>query len=215
MPFVSSFRRAVWVSIPLLAPALWAGPAGAQVTDVVVGVTPSCPYGIGACWAGAYEALGRLDGVKSVAQHPDSYNCTARLEMKAGGLPDVDRWADQFKSFVGQVYTFRGVELTAEGSVEAAGDGLTLKVPGVDQPIPLTALKNKLQWNFRKSSARKPEPDEQDAYAQLLDARKKAKPGDLKVQVTGPLKKTGQGVVLEVREYFPMAPPAGDPYGRP
>ena len=117
----------------------------AQVTDVVVGVTLSCPYGIGACWAGVYEALSRLDGVKSVAEHPDSYNCTARLELKAGGLPDIDRWADQFKSFVGQAYGFRGVEVTAEGSVEAAGDGFTLRVPGLDQAIPLAALEHKLQ----------------------------------------------------------------------
>ena len=209
MPSASPFRPAAIYSIALLAPLLSSAPARAQVTEVVVGVTPSCPYGIGACWAGAYEALGRLDGVKSVAKHPDSYNCTAQLELKAGGLPDVGRWAGQFKSFVGQVYTFRGVEVTVEGSLEAAGDEITLRVPGLDSPIPVGTLEHKLQWNFRKSSARKPEPDEHAAYGQLVAARKAAKPGDLKVRVTGPIRKTQQGMMIEVREFYLSGQPAG------
>ncbi len=32
--------------------ALWAERAGAQVSEVVVGITPTCPYGLVACWAG-------------------------------------------------------------------------------------------------------------------------------------------------------------------
>jgi glycosidase len=40
--------------------------AEAKGTRVVVGLTSKCPYGIGACWGGAYEALQQLDGVKWV-----------------------------------------------------------------------------------------------------------------------------------------------------
>ncbi len=28
---------------------------------ITVGITGTCPYGIGACWGGAYEALGALE----------------------------------------------------------------------------------------------------------------------------------------------------------
>src|SRR5258705_9856684 len=47
--------------------------ASAQVTEVVVGITPTCPYGISACSAVANEALGQLEDVESVAKIPDSY----------------------------------------------------------------------------------------------------------------------------------------------
>jgi hypothetical protein len=214
MPAEFSPRRAAVFSLALLVSAFGAGPVLAQVTEVDVGVTPTCPYGIGACWGGAYEALGRLDGVKSVAATPDAYNCTARVVLKqAGALPDVDRWAGQFKSMVGNVYAFRGVEITAEGTVEVDGDTLALRVPGLAQPLPLAPLRDKLQWNFKKSSARQPEPDERDAHAQLAARKKAARVGPLRAQVTGPLKKSGSGYALEVREFFPMDTGV-DPYGR-
>jgi hypothetical protein len=213
MPMNMSLRHAVLFSLSLLAPALWAGPAGAQITEVVVGVTPICPYGIAACWGGAYQALGRLDGVEIVEKTPDAYNCTAHVFLKGRGLPDIDRWAEQFKSIVGQSYVFRGVEVTVTGLMEGREDGLVLRVPELKQPVTLAPLQHKIQWNFGKASARQPEPDEQAAYAQLADKSKAAMPGPLKVQVTGPLRKTDTGVVLEVREFFLLIRGA-DPHGR-
>lgn len=41
-------------------------------TKVVVGLAGTCPYGIAACWGGANEALGRLEGVQSVDPIPDT-----------------------------------------------------------------------------------------------------------------------------------------------
>ena len=35
-------------------------------TRAAVGLTSRCPYGLGACWGGAYEALQKLDGVQAV-----------------------------------------------------------------------------------------------------------------------------------------------------
>jgi galactose oxidase len=35
-------------------------------TRVTIGATPKCPYGLGACWAGAYEALKGLNRVAAV-----------------------------------------------------------------------------------------------------------------------------------------------------
>ena len=207
-------KRAICNTLAVLAFALGAGKAEAQIMELTVGVTPSCPYGIGACWSGAYEALGMLDGVKSVSESPDSYNCTARLYLKDGALPDVIQWAEQFKSRVGRIYEFRGVEVTVEGTLFIQDDSVLVRVPGTPDPILLKPLQSKLQWNFRKAKARQPEPDEKEAYRQLVQKKNATSGGAFTVQVTGPLEKVGVGFSLQVREFFPMAPP-GDLYGRP
>jgi galactose oxidase len=199
-------RQSILPASSVAALVLWAVPAGAQVTDVVVGVTPTCPYGISACWGGAYEGLGHLDGVASVARTPDEYNCTAHVHLKDDGLPDPDKWAEQFRSMMGRVYVFRGVEATIEGSVEEWDGALVLRAPGLKQQVTLAPLRNKLQWNFKKAAPRQPEPDERDAYDQLAGRKKEAKPGALRVQVTGPLKKTDKGLILEVREFYLLTP---------
>jgi galactose oxidase len=200
------FRSAVVCWLPVLTLALGASSSRAQVSEVVVGITPSCPYGIGACWAGAYEALGRLDGVKSVARTPNAYNCTAIVHLKSASLPDVEHWTEQFKSMVGQLYEFRGVEATVEGLVEQNDGGLVVRLPGLEQPVALLPLEHKLQWNFKRGAARQPEPVEQASFDELRARRRAATSGELRVQVTGPLRKTEKGTVLEVRECFPLEP---------
>ena len=182
----------------LAALALWPAAAGAQVREVVVGVTPNCPYGIKACWAGAYEALGRLEGVRAVATSPDAYNCTATVRLEGKGLPDPVKWADQFKAAVDKAHVFRGVEVTVEGSLEKTDDGFVVRVPGIATPLRLAPLEHKLQWNFKKGAARQPEPDERDA---LAAANKYAKGEPVKVSVTGPLLKKEDRYTLEVREF--------------
>jgi galactose oxidase len=213
MPLNCSPRRAALLALLLVTAAFWTAQAGAQVKEITVGVTPSCPYGINACWAGAYESLTRLDGVKSASETPDAYNCTAGIVLKSGGLPDVAGWAQQFKKFAGQTYVLRGVEVTVEGTLEGQGDSLAVRVPGVDQPITLAPLRHKLQWNFKKAAARQPEPDELDAFSQLAVKQKDAKNATYKLHVTGPLRKADSGYVLEVREFIPLNP-GTDPYGR-
>jgi galactose oxidase len=194
-----------WVLLPL-AFALWASPAAAQITQVVVGVTPTCPYGISACWPGAREGLSRMQGVESVAEMPDIYNCTGSLRLKHDGLPDLDKWREQFAEVVGEVFVLRGVEVTVKGTVEGKGNKLTLRVPGVKESIPLVPLRNKLQWNFRKGSARQPEADERIAWKKLTHEKRTAKADTLQVEVTGPLRKSEKGLVLEVREFYPEKP---------
>ncbi|QEL13654.1 hypothetical protein [Limnoglobus roseus] len=183
-------------------------PARGQVHDVVVGVTIACPYENaieGSCWSGAYWALTKLDGVKSVDKAANGYNCTAQVYPKDAGLPDPQKWAAQFKATVDQTYTFRGVEVTASGTVASTDAGLVLTIPGVKDPVPLGPLKNKLQWNAKKKAARQPEPDERDAYDQLAAQLKADKGGEHKVKLTGPLLTSEKGYTLEVREFFPVA----------
>jgi hypothetical protein len=180
-----------------------AQPGRAQVTDVVVGVTPNCPYGFPGCWAGAKEALENLDGMLIVASTPDIYNCTARVHLKHDGLPDLVKWPKQFNTMVGQAHHFRGVEVTLMAVVVAKDGKLILKTPGLKQELTLAPLQNKLQWNFKKNAARQPEPDERKAYKKLAAKKNKARAeDDFKVEITGPLRQTDQGLVLEVREFF-------------
>jgi galactose oxidase len=202
-------RRAMPV-FALFAVALCPGLASAQVREVVVGVTPTCPYGLTACWAGAYEALGRMDGVESVDKAPNAYNCSAAVRFKGEGLPDPERWASQFKAVVDQAYGFRGVEVTVAGQVEKSGESLVIRVPGVEKPIALKALEHKIQLNPKKGEARQPEPEEHDAYDHLAKQLKAAEGGVLKVQLTGPLTKSTKGYSVEVREFFQPAKPAKD-----
>jgi len=191
-----------------MAIALGAKPADAQVNEVVVGVTISCPYENaieGSCWSGAYSALTQLDGVKSVDTSANGYNCTARVYLKSGGLPDPNKWAEQFKKLVDQTYVFRGVEVTVQGTVEGDDGSLIVRVPGVEQPIQLGPLEHKLQWNSRKKAARQPERDERDAYQQLTAKKNETKAKELSVKVTGPFRNTDKGLLLEVREFFAKA----------
>lgn len=204
MLFYDMIRRSHFLWISLLALLVWTKSADAQITEVWIGVTPTCPYGISACWAGAYGALGCLDGVDSVAKNPDAYNCTAHVHMEHGGLPDVDKWSMQFKSAVDEIYVFRGVEITIEGWVNETENSFFLKARQLETPLTLAPLKNKLQWNYKKEAARQPEPDERDAYRQLVSKRMSTTVTDFRVQVTGPLIATENGMVLEVREFFPQ-----------
>jgi hypothetical protein len=179
--------------------------AAAEVKEVIVGVTMTCPYENaieGNCFSGAHLALLQIEGVKSVDQRADSYNCTARVQLEKNALPDPDEWKKQFTDRVGQACLFRGIEVTVVGAVEASDGGLALRVGGIERPIKLQPLQHKLQWNARKGAARQPEPDERDAYDQLF--AKKDAPGNQlsSVRVTGPLLKTETGLTVEVREFF-------------
>src|SRR6185295_18779271 len=162
--------------------------ASAQVREVVVGVTPTCPYGLTGCWGGASEGLSRLTGVESVGKSPDAYNSTAHVYLKdRDALPDVEKWRQDFKSVANDAYGFRGVEVTIEARVISQDETLSLRLPNQKSELRLAPLKHKLQWNFKKGRARQPEPDETTAYDSLQAAARKAPKGELPVLITGSL----------------------------
>ena len=175
--------------------------------EITVGITPTCPYGMTACWQSAAQAVAKLERVQKVASVPDAYNCTAQVWLKAGaGLPDLKKWQEHFRAMVGESYVFRGVEATLAGKLEQKKGALILQSEALAQPIRLVSLKNKMQWNFAKQRARGPEEDEQTACEQLEVAIKAAKDKPLEVRVTGPIQDSDGGTVLEVREFFTLTP---------
>ena len=65
---------------PSHPPATWSG------RRVTVGLTAQCPYGLGACWGGAYEALGSLSGVRPT-RRPRCTCTTTACPTWTGGPP--------------------------------------------------------------------------------------------------------------------------------
>ena len=170
---------------------------------VVVGVTPTCPYGISACWGGAYEALKHLHGVRLVRPVPNAEDSTAYVYLKHEGLPDLETWPTQFAEIANGTHIFRGVEVTCQDVVQTRG-GSTLVMQGNDirPPVLLQPIQpaDKIQWDATKKSQKPLDPLEEDAFLKLQEKVKNAG-GALMAAVTGPLKKVGDLFVLEVRTF--------------
>jgi galactose oxidase len=170
---------------------------------VVVGVTPTCPYGISACWGGAYEALSRLHGVRLVRPVPNADDSTAYVYLEHEGLPDLDRWPVEFAKVANGTHFFRGVEVTLEGLLEIHRlDALIMRGSDKRPPLVLVPIEpaDKIQWDATKASIRPLEPSEQEAHQKLLD-RVRTAGGSVSAAVTGPLHKSGNEYVLEVRQF--------------
>jgi hypothetical protein len=169
-------------------------------TAVVVGITGTCPYGIGACWGGAYEALRRLQDVDLVSPIPNTDDSTAEVFLRDERLPALDRWHEQFRKIVNGTYEMRGVEVTLQGVIEEREGKLFLagnrERPSV-QLAPLLAT-DKIQWNHTIRDRKPLEGDEALAYEELA-ATSRGLPDGQQVTVTGPLKQTGAEHQLHVR----------------
>lgn len=174
----------------------------ARGTAVVVGITGTCPYGIGACWGGAYEALQQLEGVQLVGPIPNAGDSTATVFLRDEGLPALDKWGEQFRSFANGTYELRGVEVTLEGAVEERDGRLFLRGSGQRPPVrlaPLTAAAI-IQWNQPARAVKPLDDDEALAYERLVAASKDPTDGR-QVRVTGPLEQTDGRYRLRVRVF--------------
>ena len=173
--------------------------------EVVVGITPNCPYGMKSCWPNAKAALERIGLVKRI-DDVDYYNCTAGLLMKEPGLPDVEKLRKEFTALMGGNYVVRGIEITLKGTLEMKEGVLHLTSETPALSLPLAKLEHKLQWNYHKQRARGPEDEERVAYEELLEKVRLSGATKIKAAVTGPLHTSAPGTapVLEVREYMEL-----------
>jgi galactose oxidase len=172
----------------------------AKGTAVVVGITGTCPYGIGACWGGAYEALCRLPGVDLVSPVPNTDDSTAEVFLEDERLPALDRWDEQFRRIVNGTYEMRGIEVTLQGVIDAREGQLFLAGSGRRPSVQLAPLPatDKIQWNHTAQTLKPLEEGEALAYAKLAAASRDLPDGQ-QVTVTGPLKQTDAGYQLHVR----------------
>ena len=104
---------------------------------VIIGITGTCPYGIGACWGGAYEALCHLQDVDLVSPVPNAGNSTAEVFLKDDCLPALARWGEQFRSIVNGTYEIRGVEVTLHGVIYEQNGVLFLLTGGAARVSPV------------------------------------------------------------------------------
>jgi hypothetical protein len=172
-------------------------------TRVVVGLTSRCPYGLGACWGGAYEALHKLDGARSVRPLANAEDSTAEVYLHGDILPDIDRWAEQIASVANGSYDFRGVEVCVRAGVQLQDDRLVLAGALFDGPVRLAPLENvdKVQFDRTLGTAKPATSEEIGAHDRLLVRFRDLETGDVSFQVTGPLKKIGDQWILHVREF--------------
>jgi hypothetical protein len=159
---------------------------------VVVGITPSCPYGIGACWGGAFAALRQLSDVDIVRPLPDTADSIAFVYLRQDTLPDLDAWRDQFAKVANGTYVMRGLEMTISGTVTEHLARLALGGTPTRPELVLAPLQaaDKVQWDFATRTSKPMSDDEVSAFARL-SAALAANPAGATVQVTGPLKKSG------------------------
>lgn len=186
------------IRLPMLAEEIRKNATG---THVVVGVTPTCPYGLAACWAGAYHALKNLDGVAAVEPIPNAEDSTADVYLKSRGLPDLARWPHQFTQIASGSQKFRGIEVTLDSDVVLGSGQLVLPATADHSAIPLSRLDPTaiVQLDLATRHPRAATPAELDAYGQLRQ-RVAAAGGTLKnVKVTGPLYQLGNQYGMFVR----------------
>jgi galactose oxidase len=187
--------------------------SAATGTRAAIGLTSRCPYGPGACWGGAYEALQKLDGVRAVRPIANAEDSTADVYLYGDTLPNVDRWAEQIARVAGGSYDFRGVEISVKGSVQAQNGGLELTGPLIDKPVTLAALEqvNKVQFDRPTGAAKPANAEELAAYQRLFARYRAAGAGDFPARVTGPLRRKDAGWILHVRcfEAQSQSSPAG------
>lgn len=207
---VRPFEALLGSAIPL-EPAVSEAAARPQVLDyyrqvlstatgiaVDVGITGTCPYGIGACWGGAYEALAQLEDVGVVAPIPDAANSTARVYLADGQLPPLARWREQFQTIVNGTYVLRGFEVRLRGVVERRDGQLYLKGSQHGPPVRLAPLEahQRIQWNHATRALRPLEESERLAYARLASAQAL---DTQEITLIGPLTQSDQGYELHVR----------------
>jgi galactose oxidase len=175
----------------------------ASGTRAVLGLTSKCPYGLGACWGGAYEALRSLEGVRSVRPVANAEDSTADVYLHGDILPDIDRWAEQIARVANGSYDLRGVEVSVKGNVQAQNGGLQLTGPLLDGPVILAPLEGveKIQFDRPSGTAKPATPDELGAYERLIARYREADAVDLPVHVTGPLRRRDAEWTLHVRRF--------------
>ena len=200
MSRVATLPAEAQLSTAALDQAITSAPTG---THVVVGLTSRCPYGLGACWGGAYHALQKLDGVQSVRPVANAEDSTAELYLRGDTLPDIGRWEEQLIQFASGSYDFRGVEVSINASVRAQDGGLRLIGPSIDKPVTLAPLEQteKVQFHRPTGTAKPATGDELAAYQSLVVKCRDVGTRDVPVRITGPLKMQDAGWVLHVRSF--------------
>ena len=174
---------------------------------VVVGITPLCPYGLGACWGSAYKGLQEVKDIKIVRPMPHHDDSVAFVYLQQDILPDIDVWRREFEGVVNKSYDMRGIEMTVSGTVTKTKAGinehLTLAGTSTRPELILAPFQasSQLKWDMQISAAKPITNAEAGAYQELVTTVSDHTAG-VEVQVTGTLQKhDADKFSLDVREF--------------
>ncbi|KAF2721404.1 copper radical oxidase [Polychaeton citri CBS 116435] len=177
---------------------------------VVVGLTPICPYGLGPCWGGAFDALQKINDVDIVRPIPDQAYSIAFVYLQQDILPDIDVWRKEFQNTANGAYIMRGIEMTVSGLVtkrnSGAGEQLTLAATSTRPELALAPFQASsiIEWDMKAQAPRSMSDAEASAYAQLSAALENHAVG-VTIQATGRLQKHGANKFsLDVRNFEVM-----------
>ena len=176
--------------------------AKAQRPPVIVGLSSTCPYGLAACWGGAYVALRRLPGVAVVRPMADAKDSVAILYLDHDGLPDVANWPKEFEKLANASYAWRGVEVTVEGDLMSRAGNFVFAATVARPQVKLAPLEpaDKVQLNLENGAPRALPEEERTAF-ENLSKRTGSSASAVRATVTGPLKQVDGAFVLEVRKF--------------
>lgn len=168
-------------------------------TRVAVGLTPSCPYGLGTCWPGAFDALKHLEDVGWVRPVADSAKWTGEVYLrKHNGIPNLKLWRAQFKHLTNGSYTLRGVEVTLSGTIQINKGTARLSLANGERKVLLAPLtkSNKIQWNPPSSREESVSEAEKNSLTELLNVA-----SNKLLDITGPLGGSEEEPVIYVRNF--------------
>ena len=171
---------------------------------VVVGMTPICPYGLGPCWAGAYEGLHEVNDIDVVRPVPHHDDCLAFVYLKDDIIPDIDVWRNDFKKVAHATYDMRGIEMTLSGAVtKTQDDQIKLAGTSTRPDVVLAPFQphSQLKWDMKAEGPRPITDEEAGAYKRLTTTLADHTAG-VTMQVTGTLQKhDANEFSLDVREF--------------
>jgi len=161
---------------------------------VVIGITPICPYGLSACWAGAYDGLNRMRDIDVVSPMANQDHSLAFVYLGHDGLPDIDAWRKEFAQTVNSSYKVRGIEMTLSGAVSVRKDDgkeqVVLAGTGTRPQVLLAPFRegSQIKWDIATGAPKPVDEAEAGAYGRLLKALV-GRPKEVPVKVTGTLQR--------------------------
>jgi hypothetical protein len=171
-------------------------------SPVVLGLTSICPYGLAACWGGAFDALQRMSNVEAVRPFPSASDSVAFVYLKQDILPDIDVWRNELAQIVSRQYELRGIEMTLHGIVKLDEQGqLILTGTSIRPGVVLAEFRqeSEIQYDIQAKAVKRIIAEEAGAYDRLMEVANSHE-GELTVRVTGTLqKRSDKSFSLEIR----------------
>ena len=192
--------RVAFIALLLLATA--ATPARAQIKSYTLGLDANCPYGLTECWTLIREGLENIDGVAGISPRADAVRGTCEMRPRHPDLVDQEKLAAAIVA-MGVGTRLRGLEITAEGTLERRDSQLFLRIDGVKNPLRLAPLREKLQMNNPRKRREEISETERSAHQKFSAQAAATESAPKLVRLTGPLTKAASTAekILEIRTF--------------